>query len=112
MTNDVYLAAGTRSALGNFGGSLKDVPMTELASQVARACIDAVRERGLGTDRYEFQVLMGVRRAFAESLRDEGHPVRVYVPYGQDWHAYSLRRLAKNPDLARHVVRAALGLGR
>ncbi len=40
MTNDVYLAAGTRSALGNFGGSLKDVPMTELASHVARACIE------------------------------------------------------------------------
>lgn len=40
MTNDVYLAAGTRSALGNFGGSLKDVPMTELASQVAAACIE------------------------------------------------------------------------
>ena len=37
---DVYLSSGTRSALGDFGGSLKDVEFTELASHVAQACIE------------------------------------------------------------------------
>jgi len=58
--------------------------------------------------RYEFQCLMGVRRDFAEELRAAGHPVRIYVPYGRDWHAYSLRRLQHNPQIARHVLRAVL----
>jgi proline dehydrogenase len=58
--------------------------------------------------RYEFQCLMGVRREFAQEMRAAGHPVRVYVPYGRDWHAYSLRRLRRNPQIARHVMRAML----
>ncbi len=76
--------------------------------EVAERGLELLTERGLGPDsgRYEFQCLMGVRRAFAARLRDAGHPVRVYVPYGRDWHAYSMRRLAKNPEIARHVMRA------
>ena len=62
--------------------------------------------------RYEFQVLMGVRAEFAAAMRDAGHHVRVYVPYGKDWHAYSMRRLTRNPQIARHVVRAMFRRGR
>lgn len=58
--------------------------------------------------RYEFQLLMGVRKPLAERLRDAGHRVRVYVPFGADWHAYTLRRLRENPEVARHVMRAML----
>ena len=60
---------------------------------------------------YEFQMLLGV----TEKLRDEivraGHPLRVYVPYGREWYAYSIRRLRENPQIAGHVFRAMLGLG-
>lgn len=84
---------------------------------LAEACLELVRERGLDTPpaaerRYEFQCLMGVRAPFAAGLRDAGHRVRVYVPYGKDWHAYSMRRLTRNPEIARHVLRAALGFER
>ncbi len=82
--------------------------------EVARACEQLIAERGLDSPptaqrTYEFQCLMGVRRRFAEALRDGGHRVRIYVPYGKDWHAYSMRRMGKNPDIARHVIRAAFG---
>ena len=83
---------------------------------VAAACAKIARDAGLdGSDpvtaRYEFQMLMGVKAPMAERLLAEGQPVRVYVPFGKDWHAYSLRRLRKNPEVARHIVRALFRRG-
>lgn len=83
---------------------------------VADACAEIVSDAGLAAGpveerRYEFQLLMGVRAPEAERLRQAGHPVRVYVPYGRDWHAYSMRRLVNNPELARHVLRALFSRG-
>lgn len=63
------------------------------------------RERGLGPERYELQVLMGVREPLWERWRAAGQRVRVYVPFGPEWRAYSMRRLKKNPDIFKHVVR-------
>ena len=56
-------------------------------------------------DDYEFQVLMGVQEALWERWHGAGHPVRVYVPFGPQWRAYGQRRLARNPDLLRAVMR-------
>jgi proline dehydrogenase len=65
------------------------------------AIIGAVRqdvaERGLGRDRFEFQMLYGIRSGLQEALAKEGYRVRVYVPYGPDWYAYFMRRLAERP---------------
>jgi len=71
--------------------------------------IGLVRERGIPGTRYEFQVLLGVQEALWERWRAGGHQVRVYVPFGPEWLAYSLRRLKKNPQVLGHVMRAALG---
>ena len=60
---------------------------------------------------YEFQMLLGVDEELRRILLDEGHRLRVYVPYGRDWYAYSMRRLRENPEVARHVIRGTLGLG-
>ncbi len=57
-------------------------------------------------DRYELQMLLGVEEELRSYLIAEGHRLRVYVPYGRDWYAYSIRRLRENPEVARHVVRA------
>ena len=59
-------------------------------------------ERDAGA--YEFQMLLGVRAYLGDALVERGHRVRVYVPYGEDWHAYSVRRFKENPRLARHVA--------
>jgi len=63
------------------------------------------RERGVTRERYEFQVLLGVREALWEKWRAAGERVRVYVPFGPEWRAYSTRRLRKNPEIFRHVMR-------
>jgi len=55
------------------------------------------RERGLGQERFEFQMLYGVRRDLQERLRSEGYRVRVYVPFGTHWYPYLMRRLAERP---------------
>jgi proline dehydrogenase len=68
-----------------------------------------VREAGVAHDRYEFQMLLGVRSDRADQLVTAGHRLRVYVPYGQHWYEYSLRRLQENPKMAGYVAADLLG---
>jgi proline dehydrogenase len=64
-----------------------------------------VGEAGLSPDRYEFQMLLGVRSERADELVAAGHRLRVYVPYGTHWYEYSVRRLQENPKIAGYVAR-------
>ena len=63
------------------------------------------RVAGLGGKEYELQMLLGVREERASSLVAAGHRLRIYVPYGEKWYEYSLRRLQENPALAGMVAR-------
>ena len=74
------------------------------------AATELVDRLELPRDRYEFQMLLGVDEELRRILLDAGHRLRVYVPYGADWYAYSIRRLRENPEVARHVIRATLGI--
>ncbi len=56
-----------------------------------------VQAQGIGRERFEFQMLYGVRRDLQEALVAEGYNVRVYVPYGAQWYPYLVRRLAERP---------------
>ncbi len=73
-----------------------------------------VGERGLARNDYELQMLLGVREQRASELVAAGHRLRVYVPFGEQWYAYSLRRLQENPAMAGTIARATVGrvLGR
>lgn len=75
--------------------------------QMGEELLALVEELAIPKTRYEFQVLMGVRRPLWRQWLDAGHPVRVYVPFGPEWKAYSLRRLKKNPKLLTQVALAA-----
>ena len=99
---DAYLACAEK--LLNQGGLLSfathdDVLVEHLAALIEQA--DAPSPN-------ELQVLDGVRPSFWELWRAAGHTVRVYVPYGPDWRAYSIRRMRKNPLMFRAVIRSAL----
>jgi proline dehydrogenase len=63
-----------------------------------------LRERGVAGDRYEFQMLLGVRPELGDRLVADGHRLRIYVPYGRQWYEYSLRRLQENPKIAGYVA--------
>ncbi len=65
-----------------------------------------IKELGLGTDKYEFQMLLGVREFLRDQLRDSGHRVRIYVPFGQRWYEYSIRRFKENPNIAGQVLKS------
>jgi proline dehydrogenase len=64
-----------------------------------------IHQMGFSRDRYEFQMLLGVDEELRRILVDAGHKVRVYVPFGKDWYAYSTRRLKENPKIASYVAR-------
>jgi proline dehydrogenase len=60
---------------------------------------------------YEFQMLYGVTPKQRQTLVAKGHPVRVYVPFGEHWFGYSTRRLKENPAMISHILKAMLGKG-
>ena len=72
--------------------------------ELIRRALHLVHAAGLPRDRYEFQMLLGVRPERADALAAEGHRVRVYVPFGTHWYEYSLRRLQENPKMAGYVA--------
>jgi len=66
---------------------------------------DTIRKLNIAKDQYEFQMLLGVAGRLRKELVAEGHPLRVYVPFGDLWFKYSMRRLAENPQIAGHIIR-------
>jgi len=84
---------GARVAIATHDRYLVDAARTEIARRGL--------ERG-----YEFQTLLGVTESLRDELHAEGHRLRVYVPYGRDWYAYSVRRLRENPQIAVYVLKA------
>ncbi|MDF1505908.1 proline dehydrogenase family protein, partial [Roseisolibacter sp. H3M3-2] len=71
------------------------------------------KAEGIGPERYEFQMLYGVRRDLQDALVREGYNVRVYVPFGTQWYPYLMRRLAERPAnlafMTGSIVKEALG---
>jgi proline dehydrogenase len=61
------------------------------------ATIQFAREKGIGKEAFEFQMLYGVRRDLQRKLAKDGYNMRVYVPYGKHWYPYFMRRLAERP---------------
>ena len=76
---------------GNYPGiATHDEALIDLAVQF-------VKEKSVSADRFEFQMLYGVRRDLQEKLRRDGYNMRVYVPFGTQWYPYLMRRLAERP---------------
>jgi proline dehydrogenase len=67
-----------------------------------------IRELKLSSTSYEFQMLLGVSESLRDRIRSNGHPLRVYIPFGGEWYAYSVRRLRENPRIAGYVLKAML----
>jgi proline dehydrogenase len=68
-----------------------------------------LERHGCSPHHYEFQMLLGVRPARASELVAAGHGLRVYVPFGESWYAYSLRRLQENPKIAGYIAADTIG---
>ncbi len=67
-----------------------------------------IYEMNIPKDKYEFQMLLGVDEELRNIIVSAGHKLRVYVPFGKDWYAYSTRRLKENPAIAGHILKNLL----
>src|SRR4029077_4154677 len=75
---------------------------------ILQHAIEYVQERKISADRFEFQMLYGVRRDLQRRLAAEGYRERLYVPYGNAWYPYFIRRLAGPPANVLFLVRSLM----
>ena len=76
-----------------------DKPIVEGAYQL-------IKKYKVPTDKYEFQMLYGVTPALRRSIRQKGHQMRVYIPFGKQWFGYCTRRIKENPNIGSVVMKA------
>jgi len=76
--------------------------------RIADRAVAYAREHGIGPERFEFQMLFGVRRDLQERLLRDGWTVRIYVPFGGQWYPYFMRRLAERPANVAFLVGSLL----
>jgi proline dehydrogenase len=73
---------------------------------LVREAFRIIRDLKLPATAFEFQMLLGVGEQLRDIIRAAGHNLRIYIPFGRDWYAYSVRRLRENPRLAGYVFKA------
>jgi proline dehydrogenase len=93
----VLLSRGTHPAIATHDPAIVDL---------ARRYAD---EQGIGRDRFEFQMLYGIRRDLQNALVGDGYAVRVYIPFGRQWFPYFMRRLGERPANVGFVIRGIVG---
>jgi len=81
------------------GIATHDIPLVEGAYKL-------IEKYQVPKDKYEFQMLYGVTPHLRKSILDKGHRMRIYIPFGKDWFAYSTRRLKENPRMASDIIKA------
>ncbi|MED5497278.1 MAG: proline dehydrogenase family protein [Candidatus Thermoplasmatota archaeon] len=115
-TNDAIRMALEHGAY--VGIASHDVPVVDYSLEVLKEfnmgpSIDdprtnaGVARKGKGPG-YEFQMLLGVRGPMRRKLTKQGHRTRVYIPYGEKWYEYSIRRLQENPTIGLQIAKAFL----
>jgi proline dehydrogenase len=92
----VLLAEGTYPALATHDEAIISAAKTFAATH------------GIGLDRFEFQMLYGIRRDLQTALAHEGYGMRVYIPFGREWFPYFMRRLGERPANIAFVIRGVL----
>ena len=85
---------------GNYVGiATHDKPLID-------AAYTKIKEKNIPKERFEFQMLLGVREDLRDKINSDGYKIRIYVPFGKDWYAYSVRRLKENPSVAGTIAKS------
>lgn len=66
---------------------------------------EMIKDFNIPKEKFEFQMLLGVREDLRDKINKDGYKIRIYVPFGNDWYKYSIRRLQENPNMAGHIVK-------
>lgn len=80
--------------------------------RMIEATRDYAAKHNIASDRYEFQMLYGIRRDLQEQLVKDGYRMRIYAPYGKEWYPYLMRRMAERPANIAFVLGGLLKEGR
>jgi proline dehydrogenase len=75
-------------------------------SYLVEQSMQLIEKHKIPKERYEFQMLYGVNSNLRRSIVKRGYPMKVYVPFGQQWFNYSTRRLKENPNMVWHIIKA------
>lgn len=88
-----------------FEGGAREVAIATHDPELVEHAEDTIRRLNITKNRYEFQMLLGVAGPLRRRLIANGHSMRVYVPFGELWLKYSMRRLRENPHMLGHIFR-------
>lgn len=69
-----------------------------------------IKEMNIPKDKFEFQMLLGVKENLRDKINNDGFKIRIYVPFGKDWYAYSIRRMKENPHIAGQIFKSIFHL--
>lgn len=78
---------------------------------LVKGALELIKKYNVPKNMYEFQMLYGVTPGLREEIVNNGHDMRVYVPFGVKWFTYSTRRLKENPKMASHIIKAIFHKG-
>lgn len=71
---------------------------------------ELIKKKNISKDKFEFQMLYGVRENLRDKINADGYKIRIYVPFGEHWYKYSIRRLQENPQLAWYIAKSVFSL--
>jgi proline dehydrogenase len=71
-----------------------------------RKSYELIKKKNIDKSRFEFQMLYGVKERLRDKINADGYKIRIYVPFGQHWYRYSIRRLQENPNMAWHITKS------
>lgn len=93
------------------GGAASFVGIATHDENLVERSLELLKKHDVPKERYEFQMLLGVTEGLRKRLVDAGHPMRVYIPFGEEWYGYVVRRLKENPKIGRYVLLALFRRG-
>ena len=73
---------------------------------LVKSAYHLIEEKSIPKNRFEFQMLYGVTEHLRNKVNADGYKMRIYVPFGEHWYAYSIRRLQENPQLAWYITKS------
>ncbi|MDQ7816977.1 MAG: proline dehydrogenase family protein [Melioribacteraceae bacterium] len=67
---------------------------------------EMINKKNIDKSKFEFQMLYGVKERLRDKINTDGYKIRIYIPFGEHWYKYSIRRLQENPNMAWHITKS------
>ena len=75
-------------------------------SYLVEKAYEMIKQKNIPKEKFEFQMLYGVKEKLRDQINADGYKIRIYVPFGEHWYKYSIRRLQENPHMAWHITKS------